>query len=654
MRTPTPHLLPHLPHLLRACLRRCAALLALALALPTLLLATPAHAVDGQLDFVEPTPDGVRLLMSVPPDADLDLAGVSVTIGDQDAEAVAVPANTETLVRRTTVLAIDTSNSMRGERFRAAKDAAESYISQLPDDVYVGLVGFADDVEEVLAPTQDHDTAEAVLADLELSRQTRLYDGVIAGVRMLGSEGQRSLLVLSDGADTSDTPVDDAIQAAADAGVLVDVVALEQRPNRLANLERLAEAGGGTVVNTGSGQLNEAFSARADVLATQVLVTAQLPDGVSAEQAEVAVTIPSDQGDITAAAFTTVRGSGGLGGAAPLAADEGGWSPPSWAMYGGVLAIGLGLVVLLVSLVPRDAVPASAEERITAYTRAGAGGTGGGPAPESSESAEALATARTAVEGVLRRNESLEQKIAARLEGAGSRLKPAEWVLVQVAIFLGAGAAGLLLGGGNLVLGVLFCALGAVLPWLYLGFKRSRRRKAFNAALPDTLQLMSGSLSAGLSLAQSVDTIVREGTEPVASEFRRVLVETRLGVPLEVAFDGVAERFSSKDFEWVIMAIRIQRQVGGNLAELLDTVAATMREREYLRRQVNALAAEGKLSAIVLSVLPPGFLLYLVVAQRDYVMPLFTDVRGLVMLVGATLWLLVGIFWMSKLVKVEV
>ena len=116
----------------------------------------------------------------------------------------------------------------------------------------------------------------------------------------------------------------------------------------------------------------------------------------------------------------------------------------------------------------------------------------------------------------------------------------------------------------------------------------------------------------------------------------------------------MAERFESKDFEWVVMAIRIQRQVGGNLAELLDTVGATMREREYLRRQVNALAAEGKLSAIVLSVLPPGFLVYLLVAQRDYVMPLFTDPRGLILLVAATAWLLVGVFWMSKLVKVEV
>ena len=125
--------------------------------------------------------------------------------------------------------------------------------------------------------------------------------------------------------------------------------------------------------------------------------------------------------------------------------------------------------------------------------------------------------------------------------------------------------------------------------------------KAFNEGLADTLQLISGSLSAGLSLAQSVDTVVREGMEPIADEFKRVLVETRLGVPLEAALQGVAERMGSKDFEWVVMAIRIQREVGGNLAELLNTVGATLRERDYLRRQVQTLAAEGKLSATFLA-----------------------------------------------------
>ena len=227
-------------------------------------------------------------------------------------------------------------------------------------------------------------------------------------------------------------------------------------------------------------------------------------------------------------------------------------------------------------------------------------------------------------------------------------------MLVHAAAFVIITLVGLLIGRGNLVVGIIFMVIGALVPWIYLGFRASQRRKKFDSLLPETLQLMSGSLSAGLSLMQSVDTIVREGQEPVRSEFKRVLVETRLGVSLEDAMDGVADRFDSRDFRWVVMAIKIQRQVGGNLAELLNTVADTMREREYIRRQVAALAAEGKLSALVLGALPVLFFLYLLLAQGDYVKPLYDDVRGLILLGGAAGWLGVGVFWMSKLVKVEV
>ena len=164
---------------------------------------------------------------------------------------------------------------------------------------------------------------------------------------------------------------------------------------------------------------------------------------------------------------------------------------------------------------------------------------------------------------------------------------------------------------------------------------------------------MSGSLSAGLSLGQSIDTIVREGNEPIASEFRRVVVESRLGVTLEDSLDGVAQRMQSKDFEWVVMAIRIQRQVGGNLAELLLTVAATLREREYLRRHVKALSAEGRLSAYILGGLPPVFLIYLTLSKPDYVHPLYTTPIGWIMCIGMALLLGVGVLWMSKVAKVD-
>ena len=324
-------------------------------------------------------------------------------------------------------------------------------------------------------------------------------------------------------------------------------------------------------------------------------------------------------------------------------------------MYAGLGALGLGLLVLLLLAVPRER-QLSTEERVVQYAaRAVSGMPAGGPiAPPTRPEDSALASAKTAAANVLKRNKSLEAKIAQRLEGAGSRWRSAEWLLFHAAIFMLVSLFGLLLGGGNLIIGLIFIVLGAFGPWFYLGFRRRRRKKKFESGLPDTLQLMSGSLAAGLSLAQSVDTIVREASEPIAGEFRKVLIETRLGLSLETALQGVADRFQSKDFDWVVMAINIQRQVGGNLAELLATVAATMREREYVRRQVAALAAEGKLSAMVLGGLPPAFMLYLLLANRSYVIVLFTRPIGLVMLAGGALWLGVGVFWMSRIVKVEV
>jgi tight adherence protein B len=328
---------------------------------------------------------------------------------------------------------------------------------------------------------------------------------------------------------------------------------------------------------------------------------------------------------------------------------------PSWLMWVGLAGILVGLLVLLVLSVPSER-SLSTEERVQQYAdRAGRGAAATGIVPQPSRPEEsALESAKGAARAVLKRNRGLEVRIAQRLEGAGSAWRPAEWLLLHTAIFIGFSVLGLLIGGGGLVIGLIFMVLGAIGPWMYLGHKRKRRKKKFEAGLPDTLQLMSGSLAAGLSLAQSVDTIVREGTEPIAGEFRKVLVETRLGLSLETALQGVADRFQSKDFDWVVMAINIQRQVGGNLAELLNTVAATMREREYIRRQVAALAAEGKLSAMVLGGLPPAFLLYLLLANRNYVIVLFTRPLGILMLLGAAVILSVGIFWMSRIVKVEV
>lgn len=615
---------------------------------------TAATAADGTIAHVEGTADGLQILVSVPPEADIDLDGVEVTLDGEPADAGAVLADSDTRIKRTTILAIDTSDSMAGARFDAAKAAALAFISSVPEDVYIGVVTFDAAVTQALAPTTDRTQALSVIDSLELNRDTLLYDGVLSALSLAGTEGQRSVLVLSDGADTSTTKIATVAEAIHDSGATIDVVALEQQSDELAPLQRLADAGNGRVISADSAALAGAFSDEAEILASQVLVTAQLPAGFTASQATVDVTLPSSSGDITASAYALVQAAGDASPDVSLPRPSGdeGWQGPSWLIYAGVGVFAIGLLLVLLMLVPAKPVPLTAAERISTYTRTT--GAGADVTPSERVEEDMLSSAKKAAADMLSRNRSLEARIAHRLEGAGSELKASEWLLLHAAVFVVVGAVGLLVGQGNVVVGLLFMLGGAVGPWVYLAIRRARRRKAFHSALPDTLQLISGSLAAGLSLPQAMDTVVREGSEPVAGEFKRVLVENRLGVTLDDALEGVALRFESRDFEWVVMAIKIQREVGGNLAELLDTVAATMREREYIRRQVNALAAEGKLSAVVLSVLPPAFLVYLWVAQPSYVAPLFNDVRGIGMIVGASVWLLLGVLWMRKLVKVEV
>ncbi len=196
--------------------------------------------------------------------------------------------------------------------------------------------------------------------------------------------------------------------------------------------------------------------------------------------------------------------------------------------------------------------------------------------------------------------------------------------------------------------------VGTIGPWIYLKFRHSRRLNKFNGQLAETLGLMAGGLQAGLSLPQAVDSVVREGSEPMAGELKRALIEQRLGVDITDALEAVGQRMDSEDFDWIVLAIRIQREVGGNLAEILHTVADTLREREYLRRQVKALSAEGRLSGYILTGLPPIIGIYMMFANPEYIEVLYTTVQGFILLGVAAFMLALGGFAMAKLSKVEV
>ncbi|HCU97662.1 MAG TPA: type II secretion system protein F [Actinobacteria bacterium] len=256
--------------------------------------------------------------------------------------------------------------------------------------------------------------------------------------------------------------------------------------------------------------------------------------------------------------------------------------------------------------------------------------------------------------GQLLRSSNSERGLTQRLDLAGISRTPAEWVVLG-----GSGcvvlAVVLTLLTGNVLVGVL---AGAVAGWLamrlVLNIRTGRRRGAFGEQLPDLLQLIAASLQSGFSLPQALDGVVQENTQPAAGEFSRALTEARIGADLEDALDGVANRMNSDDLRWTVMAIRIQRQVGGNLAEVLQNTVGTMRERAYLRRQVRALSAEARLSAYILSVLPPLVGCWLLFIDPTYMRPLYTTLAGLLLLAVTVVLYVVGVLWMRKVIRVVV
>ncbi len=251
-------------------------------------------------------------------------------------------------------------------------------------------------------------------------------------------------------------------------------------------------------------------------------------------------------------------------------------------------------------------------------------------------------------DNVLRRRGRAEALTAA-LDAAGIDVRPGELlVAVTVATVVG------LVAAWALVAPVVGLVVGAAVPLLVrmaIDFLAARRRRKFSDQLADTLQILAGSLRAGHGLAQGIHTVGVEAESPTAEEFRRLTIETRLGRDLVDALTGLADRVGGDDFRWVVQAIEIQRDVGGDLSEVLDTVASTIRDRTRIRRQVSALSAEGRMSAWVLMLLPFGLAGVMYVTNPAFLSPLFHSGPGYKLLaVGAAL-LVVGGLWLRRIVK---
>ena len=545
-------------------------------------------------------------------------------------------------------LLVDTSGSMRGGAMASAKGAARAFTVSLPSSVPVRLIGFGTEPDVKTPLTGNDDVLARAISNLEATGETALYDAVLSAVAQeeKATKARRALVVLSDGGDTaSEATLREAATALKARTLDLYVVSLETTESDSRALRTIAKASGGRVVSASDpSALEGVFRQVASQLVNRYELSFESTGGGTTEL-DVSLTA----GGITAASKRLIdlppaaidnpaakpspapipeRRKGTVAQPAALERD---WVLPLGAgvMFAG-LAVLLGLVL---SGKPKSNLLARRRRPADIGKLSGLSG-----------------AASAAAERTLGRR-GLVAPLNRRLEQAGIPLRAGEYVLAVVAaavvvFFVGTVFTSLL--GGLALFGVTVMASRILLVSL-----AERRQAAFAEQLPDTLQILAGSMRAGYGLLQAVDAVSRDADAPTSEEFRRVVVETRLGRDLTQCLEAMAVRLDDQDLDWVVQAIAIHRDVGGDLSEVLDRVGDTIRERSQVKGQIKALSAEGRISAWILLALPFVAAGGIMVLSPEYGSAMYTTRAGLSMLgVGAVL-MVIGSLWIRRIIRLK-
>lgn len=243
-------------------------------------------------------------------------------------------------------------------------------------------------------------------------------------------------------------------------------------------------------------------------------------------------------------------------------------------------------------------------------------------------------------------------KIARQLESAGILLKAEEFILGwAAAAILPAGL--LLFFGGSRVTAVALAAAGAILPPFAVSMARKKRLALFEKQLGDALGLVSNCLRSGFTFQQAMESIAREMAEPISKEFAKTLREMRLGVPIETAMENIVRRMNNPDLDMLVSAVLIQRQVGGNLADIIDNISVTIRERLKIKGDVKVMSASGRISGMVIGLLPVFLMGILMFLNPNYVLMFFQSTPGVIMLCIAGFMELIGFLIVQKIVDIK-
>lgn len=551
-----------------------------------------------------------------------------------------------------TVLVIDTSGSMRGAALASATEAAAGFVESLPTDVRVGLISFGDTVIIHQEPTGDR---AAVLADLETlaatGEETALWDALLIASELAGESeaGSASVVVLSDGDDTASSANPDSVVRAFDEGATVlYAVAIESPDTNLVALENAVDQiGGQFLATTNLDQLDALYADIGGRLASRYRLRF-----IPAVQGTRTVVVSVVAGNGVAVASTTLRGVDGSGGGPATSVKD----PPPVINVDDEPVLGAApspirgqasgrtlLVVGLVCMFGAMAIGGAMLSKPTAQVRLNA-------ASGSDRIRGVNVRLGHAVDRVVT-DYDRGRRIDARLEAADINLRPGEfllaWLLATVVTALS------VLAMYGLIYGVLVVVFSAVVTFGFLNVRINRRRASFADQLSETLGIMASSLRSGQSLPRSIELVAAEAPSPTAEEFHRISFEVRVGRDLTDSILEASRRMGSPDLEWLAQAVDINRELGGDLTEILDNVASTIRERRTVARQIDAMSSEGRATGWVLLSLPVALFLFSWWRTPASIEALFTEPIGRILLAVALSGMTIGHIWIRRLVRLK-
>jgi tight adherence protein B len=545
------------------------------------------------------------------------------------------------------VLAVDNSRSMAGRALADASAAARAFVATKPGADRIALLAFGH--KPVLLTTFSSSTIDAVSALRQIAvdpkEGTALYDAIGLASQSLQAEQNpgRVVVLLTDGRDASSrASLADAIRAARAAGVAVYPIGIVGKGFDPAPLQRLARATGGSYYAAAS---TDALHSIYSSLAAELSRTWRLSYETSArpgDDVRLRVTVP---GLGSAAATFKMEGSGSGVAKPSTLLPATAYTSPLGTL---VLTLGVGFLLFLAAGLALAAKKGAwLRGRIEPHV--------GDP----KRAAKGVSTERKRFAAFASLFNTTEQAfghlrhwraVQRLLERADLPLRTVEFLYITMGASLLVGLMAAVSGMPTILI-LLALVFGASLPFVVLWFLANRRLKQIEDSLPDLLITIAASLKAGHSFRQGIQNVVDEGQGPASKEFKRVLTETRLGRPMDAALDEMAERVGSKNLEFVMTAVTIQRQVGGSLAGLFDMVAEAVRNRQQFARKIKSLTAMGRMSAYVLCGLPFLMAGILTLINPDYMSPLYHSSAGHKLVMVALVQMLVGSLLLKKIVS---